>query len=216
MSAVTTATRRPAPRPSRVRSWAAGWRERDTWCAYGFLLPWLFGFVVFTAGPMVASLVLSFTDYSVIGKTHNVGLDNYRQLLDDPKVTQALRNTLVYTVLHVPGVMIISLALAMLLSRIGRSAGVFRTIFYLPVMTPQVAVGILFLLLFNGTSGIINDALAKVHIDGPFWTTDPSWIKPGLVLMSLWAVGANVVIYLAAIESVPRQLYEASAMDGAG
>jgi multiple sugar transport system permease protein len=199
-----------------VRSWAAGWLERDTWCAYGFLVPWMVGFVIFTAGPMIASLYLSFTDYSVIGKTHRVGLENYRDLIHDPKVTQALQNTLIYTVMHVPGVMIVSLFLAMLLSRVGRRAGgFFRTIFYLPVMTPKVAVGILFLLLFTGTSGIINSALARVHIDGPYWTTDPSWIKPGLALMSLWAVGSNVVIYLAALQTVPEQLYEAAAMDGA-
>jgi multiple sugar transport system permease protein len=165
---------------------------------------------------MVASLVLSFTDYSVISPTHNVGLQNYRDLLDDPKVTEAMRNTLVYTALHVPGVMIVSLFLATLLNRVGeRAGGFFRTVFYLPVMTPQVAVGILFLLLFNGSTGLVNRTLGAVGIDGPFWTTDPTWIKPGLVLMSLWAVGANVVIYLAALRGVPTQLYEAAAMDGA-
>src|SRR3954451_726772 len=113
----------------------------------------MIGFVVFTAGPMIASLYLSFTDYSVIGRTHRVGLENYRSLIHDPKVSQALQNTVLYTVLHVPGVMLVSLALAMLLSRVGRSAGIFRTIFYLPVMSPQVALVILFLLLFNGRSG---------------------------------------------------------------
>ena len=200
---------------TRARRWASGFRDRDTWAAYAFISPWLFGFVVLTAGPMVASFVLSLTDYSVIAKTHYVGWANYHQLVHDPKVRTALRNTLVFTAASVPATMIVALGLAMLLARVGRFAGVFRTIFYLPVMTPYVAVGVLYLLLFNGDFGLINRALALIHVNGPFWTTDPNWIKPGLVIMSLWAVGSNVVIYLAAIKGVPQHLYEAAAMDGA-
>jgi multiple sugar transport system permease protein len=189
----------------KARRWASGFRERETWAAYAFISPWLFGFIVFTAGPMVASLILSFTDYSIIQPTHSVGFDNYRELYHDPKVRSAMRTT------HV----ILSLALAMLLARVGRAAGAFRTIFYLPVMTPLVAVGILYLLLFNGDFGLINRALGLIGIDGPYWTTDPNWVKPGLVLMHLWSVGASVVILLAALMGVPQHLYEASAMDGA-
>jgi multiple sugar transport system permease protein len=214
-TAATTSTYAPGPL-LRARRWASGFTKRDTWAAYAFLSPWLFGFIVLTAGPMVASLILSFTDYSIISETHSVGLQNYHDAIHDPKVRGALRNTAIYTLFHVPGVMIVSLILAMLLARVGeRSGGIFRTIFYLPVMTPKVAVGVLFLLLFNGTSGIINRALDTVGIPGPFWTTDPHWVKPGLVIMSFWAVGTNVIIYLAAIKSVPRHLYEAAAMDGA-
>jgi multiple sugar transport system permease protein len=200
----------------RARRWLSGFGERETWAAFAFLSPWLFGFFVFTAGPMVASAVLSFTDYSIIQTTHNVGFDNYKELYSDPKVRSALRTTLIYTALVVPAHVVVSLALAMLLSRVGRAAGFFRTVFYLPVMTPLVGVGILYLLLFNGSFGLINRALEIVHIHGPFWTTDPAWVKPGLVIMHLWAVGASVVILLAAIVGVPRHLYEASAMDGAG
>jgi multiple sugar transport system permease protein len=212
--ATATATA-PGPRV-RARQWLSGFGERETWAAFAFLSPWLFGFFVFTAGPMVASAILSFTDYSIIQSTHNVGFDNYKELYNDPKVRSALRTTLIYTVMVVPAHVVVSLALAMLLSRVGRMAGFFRTVFYLPVMTPLVGVGILYLLLFNGSFGLINRALALVHIDGPFWTTDPTWVKPGLVIMHLWAVGASVVILLAAIVGVPRHLYEASAMDGAG
>jgi multiple sugar transport system permease protein len=213
MATVTTVA--PGPRV-RVRRWASGFRERETWAAFAFLSPWLFGFIVFTAGPMIASLVLSFTDYSIVQKTHGVGFDNYRELIHDPKVRTSLRTTLVYTVMVVPAHMVVSVALAMLLQRVGSGlAGIFRTIFYLPVMTPLVAVGILYLLLFNGDFGLINSALGLIGIDGPFWTTDPAWVKPGLVLMHLWAVGASVVIILAALMGVPKHLYEASAMDGA-
>jgi multiple sugar transport system permease protein len=125
-------------------------------------------------------------------------------------------NTLIFTVLRVPLMMVLSLALAMLLLRVGRAAGFFRTVFYLPVMTPSVAVGILFLLLFNGNVGLINHVLGLVGITGPNWTTDGPWIKPGLVLTTLWALGGTVVIYLAALRNVPQDLYEAAELDGAG
>jgi multiple sugar transport system permease protein len=110
---------------------------------------------------------------------------------------------------------IFSLGLAMVLARVGRAAGFFRTAFYLPVMTPAVAVGVLYLLMFNGDYGLINAGLHFFGIHGPYWTTDPHWVKPSLVIMHLWKVGASVVILLAALMAVPTYLYEASAMDGA-
>ncbi len=202
-------------RRSRVARWARGFRERDTWAAYGFLAPWIIGFVVFLGGPMVISLVLSFTDYDGLRETSNVGLANYRELLSDPKVRKSLANTMIYAAMSVPGTMIVALGLAMMLSKVGRrSAGVFRTLFYLPEVTPKVAIGVLFLLLFNGQVGLINGALGLVGIDGPQWTTDAAWVKPGLVMMNLWSVGGTVVIYLAALNNVPRDLYEAAELDG--
>jgi multiple sugar transport system permease protein len=165
---------------------------------------------------MIASLVLSFTDYSIIQTTHNVGWANYDTLFHDPYVRTALRNTFVFTALSVPAHVIVALALASILARVGRAAGIFRTIFYLPNMTPGVAIGILYLLIFNGSYGILNAGLALVGIHGPFWTTSPMWVKPGLVLMiSVWAVGSSVVIFLAALMGVPQHLYEAAEMDGA-
>ncbi|MEU4422045.1 sugar ABC transporter permease [Actinoplanes sp. NPDC024001] len=190
--------------------------RRETWAAYSFLSPWLIGFAVFMAGPMVASLVLSFTDYDVLTSTDFVGGENYRQLLADPRVRTSIANTLIYTALHVPVTMIVALALAMLLARVGRrSAGFFRTIFYLPTITPKVAVGVLFLLLFNGQVGLVNAGLGKIGIEGPNWTVDGPWIKPGLVLIGAWSLGSTVIIYLAALQNVPRDLYEAAEMDGA-
>jgi multiple sugar transport system permease protein len=134
----------------------------------------------------------------------------------DPMVARSLGNTVYYTVLHVPLVMAISLGLALLLKRVGRLQGFFRTVFYLPVMTPAVAVGILFLLLLNTQDGVINRGLALVGVEGPSWTTDPDWVMPGIVLMSLWSLGSTVIIYLAALQNVPRDLYEAASIDGAG
>jgi multiple sugar transport system permease protein len=211
--ATATATA-PGPRV-RARRWFAGFASRETWAAFAFISPWLFGFVVFTAGPMIASLILSFTDYSVIQTTHNVGWDNYNHLVHDPKVTTAMKTTLIYTAMVVPAHVVFSLGLAMVLARVGRAAGFFRTAFYLPVMTPAVAVGVLYLLMFNGDYGLINAGLHFFGIHGPYWTTDPNWVKPSLVIMHLWKVGASVVILLAALMAVPTYLYEASAMDGA-
>jgi multiple sugar transport system permease protein len=203
-----TAARATAPRRSR---WRLG--EETRW-ALIFLLPWIIGFVVFTAGPMLASLYISFTEYNVIRSPEWVGLENYEAMLSDRRIPLALANTAFYAILHVPGVILISLGLAMLLLRVGRAAGFFRTAFYLPSLTPAVAIGTLFLLLLAG-SGLVNQMLAAVGIDGPNWLTDPTWVKPGIVMMSLWTLGSTVVIYFAALRNVPLELYEAARIDGA-
>ncbi|HEX5729446.1 sugar ABC transporter permease [Microbacterium sp.] len=191
-------------------------KRRNTGAALLFLSPWLIGFVVFTAWPLIYSAYLSLTDYDVINDPRFVGLDNYARLLEDPKIATALANTAFFTFIQVPLYVIVSLVLALLLQRAGRSSGFFRTVFFLPKMTPPVAVGILFLLLFNGQNGIINTVLGWFGIDGPSWTTDPAWVKPGLIIMSLWTVGASVIILLAALQNVPAELYESARMDGAG
>jgi multiple sugar transport system permease protein len=205
----------------RARLWLSGFRDRETWTAYLFILPWVIGFLALTAGPMVASLYFSFTDYGVeqiagFEKTSYVGTDNYRQLLDDPRVVTSLKNTFIYTVMTVPAKMIVALLLAMILARLAFAAGFFRTVFYLPDITPPVAIGIMLLVLFNGSFGVVNTALGFIGIPGPFWTTDPNWIKPSLAIMSVWTVGGTMVIYLAALKAVPGHLYEAASIDGAG
>jgi multiple sugar transport system permease protein len=208
-AAVATA-RGVAARGRRRRNW------REIRAAYAFIALWMVGFLVFTLGPMIASLVLSFTDYNEINSPKSVGLANYRQLMHDPKVARSLLNTLVYAVMYVPTAIIVALLLAMVLNRVGRAAGFFRTVFYLPVMTPTVAAGALFLLLLNGQQGLVNRTLRLVGINGPNWTTDTAWVKPGLALTMLWGVGGTVVIFLAALRQVPTDLYEAAALDGAG
>lgn len=201
-------------RPRRTSSTPGGRRERRT--ALWFLSPWIVGFLVFTAWPIAYSLFLSFTDYDVINDPEMVGLENYERLVSDPKIALSLRNTLVFTVMQVPAYVLVALGLALLLSQAGRSSGFFRTAFFLPKMTPPVAVGVLLLLLFNGQYGLVNEVLGWFGIDGPAWTTDPSWVKPGLVLISLWSVGSSVIILLAALRDVPTELYDAARVDGAG
>src|SRR3954464_11147175 len=211
-----------APGPSKARRWFAGFKERETWVAYLFILPWLFGFLVLTLGPMLFSLYYSFTNYGLqqiagLESTKTVGLKNYRQLLDDPKVASSLKNTFIYTVMMVPGKIIVAILLAMLLMRVTEKlAGAFRTIFRFPHITPPVAIGVMLLFLFNGTVGIVNKALGFIGIEGPYWTTDPSWIKPSIAIMDIWACGGTMVILLAALYGVPKHLYEAASMDGAG
>jgi multiple sugar transport system permease protein len=197
---------------SRQRSAKAG----DTRAAWLFISPWVVGFAIFTLYPLLYTGYLSLTDYDVINDPNFIGLDNYRALVHDDKVMLALRNTLVFTVMSVPVKIVLSFLLALLLNKAGRATGFFRTAFFLPKMTPPVAIGILLLLLFNGQSGLVNEVLGWFGINGPAWTTDPTWVKPGLVVMSLWTVGASVIIMLAALRNVPQELYDAARVDGAG
>ena len=193
-----------------------GLQRRESRAAYLFLSPWIIGFLIFTAGPMVVSLVLSFTDYQLIGPAHGVGAANYRELAADPRIAKSLLNTFIYAAMFVPLGTVVALGLAVLLLRVGRAAGFFRTAFYLPVMTPAVAAAAMFLLLLNGQRGLVNQVLGWVGVTGPNWTTDPAWLKPSLALVSLWSVGGSIVIYLAALKNVPQDLYEAAQLDGAG
>ena len=174
-------------------------------------------FLIFTAWPLIYSAYLSLTDYDVINdpelRRHS---RTTRSCSSDPKIALALGNTFLFAAIQVPLYVLVSLVLALLLDRAGRASGFFRTVFFLPKMTPPVAVGVLFLLLFNGQNGLVNSVLGWFGIDGPAWTTDPAWVKPGLVFMTLWTVGASVIILLAALRNVPEELYESARLDGAG
>ena len=181
-----------------------------------FISPWIIGFLIFTLWPVIYSAYLSFTDYDVINAPNWIGLDNYRQMVEDPKIGLSLWNTAYYTFVGVPIHILVSLALALLLNQAGRASGFFRTAFFLPKMTPPVAAGILLLLLFNGEQGLVNEVLGWFGFDGPSWTTDPTWVKPGLILLSLWSIGSSTIILLAALRNVPNELYESATVDGAG
>jgi multiple sugar transport system permease protein len=206
--ATATKVERPAVGRSNIQ-------RRETLAALGFISPWIIGFLIFTAGPMVISLALSFTDYNIISPPRYIGLTNYQEMLTDPRLGLSLGNSIYYALLHVPLTIIFALFLAMILNRVGKAAGFFRTAFYLPSITPAVAVGTLFLWLLNPRVGLVNQGLALIGIEGPGWTTDPNWIKPGIVIMSLWSLGSTVIILLAALRGVPNELYEAANIDGA-
>lgn len=208
----TAAEDREPGRPYKRR-----YNRREAMAGYAFILPWVIGFLIFTVGTMVYSLIISFTNYNLATNTAApVGFANYKELLSDPLVAQSLENTLFYAVLAVPLEIVFALFLAMLLNRVRRGAGVFRTVYYLPKMTPTVATASVFLLLLNGNTGAINQLLAKIGINGPQWLVDPNWVKPSIVIMTLWGVSGTMVIFLAALKNVPRDLYEVASLDGAG
>ena len=207
----------PPPPKRRRRRQGEKYNRRETIAGLLFISPWIVGFMVFTVISMVWSLRLSFSNYDLAtNRGTPVGLANYQLLLEDPKVLTSLYNTFFYTLLAVPLEMIIALALASLLATVRRGSGPFRTIFFLPKMTPVVATASVFLLLLNGNTGAINNFLGLFGIPGPQWLTDPDWVKPAIVIMSLWTVAGSMVILLAALQNVPRELYEAAETDGAG
>ena len=205
--------------PRRFRgpgSWTPEERNAFGW-AMLFLSPWILGFLVFTAAPMAWSFWLSFTSYSPLtDKAPFVGLANYQRMLADPKVLVSLGNTTYFTALFVPLSTLLALLLASLLNRVGgRAAGFFRTVFYLPNITPAVAVGTLFILILANPDGLVNQFLRFFGITGPSWLNDSAWLKNGIVLMMLWSIGGTVVILFAALRNVPAELHEAAQIDGA-
>jgi multiple sugar transport system permease protein len=193
------------------------YNRREAVAGYLFISPWIIGFLIFTLGTMIYSLVISFSNYNLATNIASpAGFTNYSELLSDPLVRQSLSNTLFYAVLAVPLEICFALFLAALLTTTRRGSGFFRTVYYLPKMTPMVATASMFLLLLNGNTGAINQALHVVGIDGPQWLVDPNWVKPSIVLITLWGVAGTMVIFLAALKNVPRDLYEAAEIDGAG
>ncbi|MBI2942227.1 MAG: sugar ABC transporter permease [Chloroflexi bacterium] len=181
------------------------------------VLPWLVGFLAFTLGPMVASAGLSFTDWDLLTDPHWVGLENYRMmLLQDPLVTQSLKVTTVYAFTAVPLRVVAGLVIAVLLNQDIRVKSFIRTLFYLPSVVSGVAVAMLWLWIFNTDFGLMNTLLRLVGTTGPAWLSDKSAVLPAFIILSLWGVGGSMVIYLAGLQGVPTDLYEAAEVDGAG
>jgi multiple sugar transport system permease protein len=188
----------------------------DRWAGYFFVAPWCVGFLIFTAGPMVASLLLSFTSWTMLSPPSWVGGENFERLLTaDPLFVRSLWNTTFYVLLSVPLATCLALGLALLLDQRVRGMALFRTIFFLPSVTNVVAVSVLWLWIFNPEFGLLNSALRSIGIEGPLWLQSETWAKPALVLMSLWGVGGSMIIFLAALQGVPHELHEAAQLDGA-
>lgn len=186
----------------------------------GFTSLWIVGLAVFTGYPVVASLYYSFCDYSILKAPVWCGLENYRALAGDDLFWKSLGNTLLFAALSVPLGTVVSLSLALLLHQDVRGRSVFRVVFYLPSIVPLVASTMLWMWIFNGQFGLLNHALTPLlkpfGLTPPIWLADPAWAKPALVIMSLWGTGNAMVIYLAGLNNVPKELYEAAAIDGAG
>ncbi len=190
--------------------------RKRLWLGLAFISPWIVGFLVFTAYPAVASLWFSFCDYDVLSRPVWVGLLNYQDMASDRVLWQALGNTLVFSLLSLPLGLAVALALALLLNQPVRGRGLFRAIYYLPSLVPVVAGAVVWAWILNGRLGLLNQALGVFGVDAPpQWLTDPAWTKPALALMAVWGCGNTVVIFLAALQGVPRALHEAAMIDGA-
>jgi multiple sugar transport system permease protein len=193
-------------------------RRREELEFYLCVSPWIVGFVLFTAGPMIASLGISLADWKLIAPPFWVGLQNYRDIFtDDDLFVKALVNTAYYTGASVPLRLVVAFAVASLLNVKIPGQPFFRTVFFLPSILSGVAVAIVFIWIFDPNYGILNQALALARIRGPQWLTDPNWAMPALILQGLWGgIGGLMVIYLAGLQGIPTHLYEAAEIDGAG
>jgi ABC-type sugar transport system permease subunit len=181
-----------------------------------FVSPWIIGYCLFYLYPFLATLYYSFTRFTGIGNPTVTGLSNYTALLHDGMFRTAVFNTLYYTILEVPFSTIVALGLALLLNMNVRGQAVYRTLFYIPSIVPVVGSSLIFVWIFQPSFGIVNSLLADVHINGPAWFFSIAWSKPTFVLLGLWAVGQPMVIYLAALQGVPREMYEVADLEGAG
>ena len=179
--------------------------------------PWLIGFLFFTAGPFVVSIVLSMTDWRIMIAPKFVGLTNYVQILtNDPNFWQSIRVTFTYVALALPLGLFAGLGLSLLLNQKVPGARAFGTLFYLPAVLSGVSVALMWMWLLNPDYGVVNTLLGLVGIQGPNWFWDPDWSLPSVVLMSLWRVGGSAIIYLAGLQNISPHLYEAAEIDGAG
>ena len=202
----------PAGRAGRGRTSST----EETVSGWVAISPWIIGFLIFTAGPILASLYLSFGDYDFIRPFRFVGLRNYQDIFTkDIYFSKSLVNSIVYTILYVPLHVATALAVALLLNQARKAQGIFRTLFYLPSMTPAVATAILWLWILNPNDGLVNQFLRLLHLPAPAWTIDPFWMKPAVVIQSVWGLGGAMIIFLAGLKNVPVSLYEAAALDGA-
>jgi len=181
-----------------------------------FLSPWLVGLLVFTAYPIIASFLFSFTYYNGISAPRLVGLGNYLQLFKDPLFWKAISNTLYLAVIGIPIAQVLSVLVALLLNTKIKFQGIFRALYFLPSIVPVVATALLWKWFLNPEFGPLNVMLMKLGLPAPGWLTDPAWAKPALILTGVWAIGSPMVIYLAGLQNISGELYEAATLDGAG
>jgi multiple sugar transport system permease protein len=183
---------------------------------YLFISPWIIGFLVFTAGPMLASIAISFMRWELLSPPEFVGLNNWKAMFEDELFWQSLKVTTIYTVFNVPVALTFAFLLALLMNVRVRGISFFRTLYYLPSLVSGVAVAMLWMWILNPKFGLINWLLSLVGIAGPEWIYSKTWVIPSFVMMNLWGVGTSMVIFLAGLQSVPGELYEAAELDGAG
>jgi multiple sugar transport system permease protein len=191
--------------------------KREERYFYLFISPWLIGLILFTAGPVLASLFFSFNYYDVVTPPRWNGLGNYVLMVQDELFWQALKVTALYSVGSVVLGIIAAMFVALLLNRDVGGVAVFRTVFYLPSVISGVAVSLLWMWILNADFGLVNYLLWRVfRIEGPSWLMSRQWVIPSMILMSMWGIGGSIVIYLSRLQAIPTELYEAAEIDGAG
>ncbi|MFK8911205.1 carbohydrate ABC transporter permease [Streptomyces sp. YS-3] len=191
-------------------------RRRAALRTAAFMSPWLIGFGVFFAYPLISTVYFSFTHYDGFADPTFNGLRNWSYVFNDyPLFWPALRNTLWLVVVMVACRVVFGLGIGLLITRIKTGTGVFRTLFYLPYLAPPVAATLAFVFLLNPGTGPVNSVLADLGVPAPAWFTDPTWSKPALTMLAVWGVGDLMVIFMAALLDVPREQYEAAELDGA-
>ncbi|MGQ9631614.1 MAG: carbohydrate ABC transporter permease [bacterium] len=181
-----------------------------------FISPWAIGYLCFILYPMVASLYYSLTDYDVVTPPFFIGFDNYKEMFfEDNLFWTSLYNTLYYAAFLIPLSLLTGITIAAILNMKVRGMALYRTVFYVPTIVPLVASSLLWVWILNPRLGIVNALLAKMGIQGPGWFADPRWSKPALIFMGMWFVGQPIVIYLAGLQDIPQDLYDAATVDGA-
>jgi multiple sugar transport system permease protein len=213
---------RSDPRPgSRAPRWRRQRRtplqKRESRAAYLFLAPWFVGLAFITVGPIIASLGLSFTDYSLLQSPNWVGTENYQRMLEDPRLHNSLVVTFTYVFVSVPFVLVLALTLAMLLDRGLRGLSIYRSVYYLPsLLGGSVAIAILWKLVF-GANGLVNQLLGLLGFDDlPGWVGHPDYALGTLIVLNVWTFGSPMIIFLAGLRQIPQMYYEAASVDGAG
>ncbi|MGP9020793.1 carbohydrate ABC transporter permease [Streptomyces sp. BR1] len=191
-------------------------RRRAALRTLAFMSPWLIGFGVFFAYPLLSTVYFSFTDYDGFAAPSFTGLKNWSYVFNDyPLFWPALRNTLWLVLVMVTCRVVFGLGIGMLVTKIKTGVGVFRTLFYLPYLAPPVAATLGFVFLLNPGTGPVNSVLTGLGVPAPDWFTDPAWSKPALTMLAVWGVGDLMVIFMAALLDVPKEQYEAAELDGA-
>jgi len=180
-----------------------------------FISPWLFGFLLFQLFPIVSSFYYSLTEYNLFSPPEWAGASNYAEMTRDKKVWLSLYNTLYMTVFGLFPHMAFALAIALLLNMNVKGQSIYRTIYFLPTLVPTVAATILWMWLLNAQYGLINELLGRIGLPQPVWLLDPVWTKPALIMMGFWGTGTTTIMYLAALQEVPKMYYEAAEIDGA-
>jgi multiple sugar transport system permease protein len=191
-------------------------RRHEAFCGYLAILPWLLGFLIFTAGPMIYSAYLVFTKWELLTPPRWIGLANFRFLLLDKTFRTAMWNTTLYTVLSVPLQLAVALGVALLLNLDIRGKNWYRAIIFLPSQTPIVASALLWFFIYSPTYGLANVLMDVLGLPQQRWLWDVNLVKPALIVMAVWSFGGAMIIFLAGLQNVPQSLYEAAEIDGAG